>query len=651
MPFTPFGVRSPAGVYFATSANVQARKTQGAPVQPGSVVIDPNSGAYLGIVDGNGFLSTLNSGLSNSGAISTAMLSFAGGPSKPLPTRVQPYQATGATIYLDPTVAGTGTGTFIDPFKAITSVTWTAGNAYLFKAGTVSTIAAPITPSVNGTAGAPIIIGVYDATTGLRLSGVGTGLATVDGNNAVVSCFYLNNVNFICVDGIKSINNNNVTFGLVLVGGTSVNCQVLNCDCSNNIGRGIQVLVSTALGNNVVEGCVANSNGDVSLWGGVFTSGDNTRWTFNRTNKSLTIIDSNGGVSTAATVAGNVVSGAPGVGIFVFTAGGSPQIYRNTVRQCASEGIFVASSTAASTDFSGMLIENNDCFNSGEFGIEISSAKGLWLIQFNRIYNSGSVNGVSFGTANRFGRGIEIYGSSAALAPADGIIRFNYVSGTFNFASNLSEGVGIGLDNNCSNISVYGNYCVNNEGQGIQLNTNLGGCRVFGNAVVNSNIAPAIRGGIVDFPSQAGIAFVASPNTKIFNNTVIQYGASTQLYGISENGSFASRNTEVRNNLLIGAVSIGIVRNVTNTAEGTNIVEGSPIAVANTSLVQIANGTGTVLVALGTSGVGPTTLVPTPGGIADGTGAAVDPTYVSLRGVPLAAQTPIGCMHAYLQLA
>lgn len=67
-----------------------------------------------------------------------------------------------ATFYIDPTVSGTGTGTISDPFKSWTSVTWTAGDTYLQKRGTVyDGSVGRITISTTGTASAPITLGAY----------------------------------------------------------------------------------------------------------------------------------------------------------------------------------------------------------------------------------------------------------------------------------------------------------------------------------------------------------------------------------------------------------------------------------------------------------------------------------------------------------
>jgi len=73
------------------------------------------------------------------------------------------------TQYIDPTVAGAGTGTIGDPFQDWASVTWTSGNTYLQKRGTTYrkqiTIGADnVTIGAYGTGDNPIIRSDLDAT-------------------------------------------------------------------------------------------------------------------------------------------------------------------------------------------------------------------------------------------------------------------------------------------------------------------------------------------------------------------------------------------------------------------------------------------------------------------------------------------------------
>lgn len=64
-----------------------------------------------------------------------------------------------ATFYIDPGVASGGDGSEGSPYNSWASVTWTAGNSYLQKAGT--SISETITPSSSGTATSRITIGRY----------------------------------------------------------------------------------------------------------------------------------------------------------------------------------------------------------------------------------------------------------------------------------------------------------------------------------------------------------------------------------------------------------------------------------------------------------------------------------------------------------
>lgn len=68
-----------------------------------------------------------------------------------------------ATIYIDPTVSGSGSGTIGDPYKTIPG-TLVAGNEYLYKRGTTFTPSAAsqaIQVGQSGSAGSPITIGAY----------------------------------------------------------------------------------------------------------------------------------------------------------------------------------------------------------------------------------------------------------------------------------------------------------------------------------------------------------------------------------------------------------------------------------------------------------------------------------------------------------
>ena len=84
-----------------------------------------------------------------------------------------------AVIYIDPSAATNGAGSFLSPYNTWASAsTWVAGNSYLQKEGT--TFVGTIGPlGTGGTTNSRIIVGVYNAVTGDRITGR-KGAATVN---------------------------------------------------------------------------------------------------------------------------------------------------------------------------------------------------------------------------------------------------------------------------------------------------------------------------------------------------------------------------------------------------------------------------------------------------------------------------------------
>lgn len=143
-----------------------------------------------------------------------------------------------ATIYVDPTVAGTGTGTLNDPFKSWASVTWTAGNTYLQKGGTTSTVA--ITVTTGGSSEATrIVVGSYDGATGSRTSG-GINRARVNGAGMRFPLRTNGGVNYVTFDNIEVFGTDGggtQTCRACMLGSSAItppgtmssNCVVSNC--------------------------------------------------------------------------------------------------------------------------------------------------------------------------------------------------------------------------------------------------------------------------------------------------------------------------------------------------------------------------------------------------------------------------------------
>ena len=107
-----------------------------------------------------------------------------------------------ATIYIDPTVTGTGTGTLGDPFKSWASVTWVAGNTYLQAAGTTQ-VGYKVQVNTGGTSEANrVTLGSYDKTTGLRTTG-GIGRAILNGVGTPQTIRVSSGVNFVTIDNFE----------------------------------------------------------------------------------------------------------------------------------------------------------------------------------------------------------------------------------------------------------------------------------------------------------------------------------------------------------------------------------------------------------------------------------------------------------------
>jgi hypothetical protein len=106
---------------------------------------------------------------------------------------------TGTVIYIDPAVAGSGTGTLTDPFNAIPA-TVTNGNTYLMAEKTSVTITT--TARTGAALGANTVWGTYERMTGRRLLTDPSRLATFSFTSAAASAQAFN----------LGVTNTNVTF-------------------------------------------------------------------------------------------------------------------------------------------------------------------------------------------------------------------------------------------------------------------------------------------------------------------------------------------------------------------------------------------------------------------------------------------------------
>lgn len=140
-----------------------------------------------------------------------------------------------ATFYIDPSSATNGVGSEVDPFNSWGSVTWTAGNTYLQKAGTTHN--GTITVGTSGTSGNRITIGAY----GSGARPIVQGLAAEHGIN-------LGTRSYIDVIGMHAIGGSNSTRnginGLATDALTAEFINIIDCIVESPIavdGNGIQL--------------------------------------------------------------------------------------------------------------------------------------------------------------------------------------------------------------------------------------------------------------------------------------------------------------------------------------------------------------------------------------------------------------------------
>jgi hypothetical protein len=302
--------------------------------------------------------------------------------------------------------------------------------------------------------------------------------------------------NYISVSGLRLSSTATNTFGVVDSNG-GTNMQVVDCEISSTGAYGVRFY-----GNgHIIQDNIIRNNGQDGIYC-LLNTGTNSdaivqyNTVYSNTVNGLYIFDVGGssGAFTGTIAAntfydnGSTVIGRAAIGLFAGAS--SAKIYRNSCLR-SPVGIQFSGVGGAQRDFTGLCIENNDISNC-EFGIAANAARGAWIIQHNRVLNSGSYNGTAPITTQQYGRGIELYGLTAPVAVADGVVRYNYVRTAYCWLLDGYEGCGIGLDNNTRNVDVYGNYIELCEGNGIQMNRGLG-CRIFSNILVDNVIAPASR--------------------------------------------------------------------------------------------------------------------------------------------------------------
>jgi hypothetical protein len=174
---------------------------------------------------------------------------------------------TVATVYIDPTVSGAGTGTIGDPFKDWASVTWVGGNSYLQKSGTTFAGSINVTSSAAGSAGAPTTLGVYG----------GTGRVRINGAAQYQGIRVRQNAHYIVIDGFEIFGLNKLdagtgTTGIYIGDGDTLNAnnvKVLNCWLHGNSAVASQDCSGIKYFGNDVEiaWCLVEEMPTDGIWG------------------------------------------------------------------------------------------------------------------------------------------------------------------------------------------------------------------------------------------------------------------------------------------------------------------------------------------------------------------------------------------------
>lgn len=481
-------------------------------------------------------------------------------------------RAVASTVYIDPT-GGAGSGTFVSPLNALPG-TLAANTAYLFKAGTS---AGGFTVGQNGGASTPIVIGVYNATTGARIADRTVGRVTITGQ------IDINGRSWVSLEHLS------VTGGdprITADGSTS--CQVICCRTNTNTaGSGIKAYWSGGqTGAIEVDGCEANGNAngvtldaaggaDITI-GSVIqfcTTSDNLgngiqwgggrRWhgchiadCYGRNNSTATNSnnDNNNGIKITgilrlgSSVRWNDFSGSTYACIWLQPDGGSWHAY----------------------DCAGLVVQNN-VLSYAQYCIAIfSKCNGTYLspvyVEYNELSSAGTRDGSTVAqTAERWGRAIEIFANypDAIHQPQYIVVRWNSVHDTTMWDRYGTDAQGIGLDDNTRLITVYGNLVYNCAGQAVQSFTTTA-ARVFGNVTVGNMTQTAL--GWQPLPQEisqyrAELAMGDTLDNLYYGNAVICRRTGTTRYGIVGGSGNGGQKTQVHNNLVQNAEVCGVVIN------------------------------------------------------------------------------------------
>lgn len=450
-----------------------------------------------------------------------------------------------STIYLDPTVSGTGTGTFADPYRQPSSISWAAGNFYLWKEYTTTILSSTLAPGASGTPGNPITVGTYHAIDGSRVTD-GSSRAIFSGSNLTHITGVGSGRSGITWDSIEvagsgrtaGVSDNGIS---LVTSGTGL-CIIRNCLVRDVPDSGIYV--QPAQNNYPVSWLIENNTVYNTGSVGILWTGSGYSYVI----RGNTVHDT--GYKTASFGIANYPHKYSGAVTWALDAGA---VYKATLANQTFEnpltfieGVFIATGSGWN------LVETTNAVNlpgSGEYGfnagtltlyVNIGADPGAstvsigygrmrgWVIEGNTVFD----------TNNLASEGNAIQGDDLS---ANGTIRANLVYGR------IKHGI---VGNKGRSLNVVGNVCLPNVGRGIYLGDGR-------DNTVRNNVVSRAAGttSCMYFDGALG-------TTKVDNNVFV--GGT---YAI-ERGVGGGTNTAVTNNCYGQTIAEGL--NITPTGSVTS---------------------------------------------------------------------------------
>lgn len=482
-----------------------------------------------------------------------------------------------STIYINPTLGSdSNSGTVYTLPRQTLPGTLTAGTAYLFIDGAT---APGFTVGQNGSSGSPIVIGVYDASNGARISNRSVGRATITGQIDIGGRSWVSLEHLAVTGGNPRISADN-----------SANNQVICCRANDNaLGAGISAYWAGGnTGAIALDGCETNGNQRGILInaqdGADITTGSVVQWCAVSNNKGNGI-DWGGGrrwenCHIACCTGTNNSTDDPNNGgdnngiklTAIFRSGSS--VRWNEFSQSNYSGLWLQpfGGTWHAYDIAGLKIQNNK-FSDAQYGIAIfSNAPGAYtdpcMIEYNDLSRAGSRDGgITAAVPNQlWGRCIEIFENGAppeARMPQHIVTRYNWLHDNYLLDEWGTDAQGFGADDNTKWLTAYGNLITGCAGQAIQFYTTISG-RAFSNICIGNAINT--REGWPPYPRQMGqyraeIAMGDTTDCLVFGNATISARTGITRYGIVGGSGNGGLKTQVHNNLVCNAPVVGIVVN------------------------------------------------------------------------------------------